>query len=165
MYIKKNNAKGNIQMKNTQVSSMSFKKLDKLGRLVIPKSIIKNLGLINNQSKLSVFTMDNKIILRKINACHSTSYTNTGLTRKIDSVGRYVIPSEVRKAYGIKEQTTKIGIALDKDDIILTIDNRSDSLAINEVLKIIEIHQESEKSKEAQLSILQLKKNILDAFV
>lgn len=43
----------------------------------------------------------------------------TGIIRSIDSVGRFVLPSEVREIFGIKDPGSKLEVFVDKDSIIL----------------------------------------------
>jgi transcriptional pleiotropic regulator of transition state genes len=43
----------------------------------------------------------------------------TGMNRKVDDLGRIVIPAEIRKAFGIREGD-HLDIAVDGDHIVLT---------------------------------------------
>lgn len=43
----------------------------------------------------------------------------TGMNRKVDDLGRVVIPAEIRKAFGIREGD-HLDIAVDGDHIVLT---------------------------------------------
>lgn len=49
---------------------------------------------------------------------------NTGMSRKVDDLGRLVIPAEMRKTFGIKEGDL-LDIAVEGDRILLT--KREDS--------------------------------------
>jgi transcriptional pleiotropic regulator of transition state genes len=44
---------------------------------------------------------------------------NTGMNRKVDDLGRVVIPAEIRKAFGIREGD-HLDIAVEGDHIVLT---------------------------------------------
>ncbi|NFI95613.1 AbrB/MazE/SpoVT family DNA-binding domain-containing protein [Clostridium botulinum] len=43
----------------------------------------------------------------------------TGITRKVDDLGRITIPKEIRKVFGIKENETPLEIFTDEGNIIL----------------------------------------------
>ncbi len=44
---------------------------------------------------------------------------NTGIVRKIDSLGRIVLPKELRKALNIKDNETPLEIYTEGEEIIL----------------------------------------------
>lgn len=44
---------------------------------------------------------------------------STGMSRKVDDLGRIVIPAEMRKSFGIREGD-QLDISVDEDSIILT---------------------------------------------
>lgn len=56
---------------------------------------------------------------------------STGIVRKIDELGRYIVPAELRRNLGIKNQTpgknggTRLEISLDGDKIVMDIANKS----------------------------------------
>lgn len=43
----------------------------------------------------------------------------TGIVRKVDSVGRFVLPAELREVFGIKESGGALELFVDNDTIIL----------------------------------------------
>lgn len=44
---------------------------------------------------------------------------STGIVRNVDSVGRIVLPAELREVFGIKESGGQLEFFVDKDTIIL----------------------------------------------
>lgn len=68
-----------------------YREIDDLGRFVIPKEIVKNLGITPKQY-VDIYTEDEFIVLNPIKDDESVS----GLTRRLDSLNRLVIPAEVR---------------------------------------------------------------------
>ena len=43
----------------------------------------------------------------------------TGIIRTIDNVGRFVLPSEVREIFGVRDPGSKLEVFVDNDSIIL----------------------------------------------
>lgn len=67
------------------------REIDDLGRFVIPNEIVRTLGIAKKQY-IDIYTEDEFIVLNPIKDDESVS----GLTRRLDSLNRLVIPAEVR---------------------------------------------------------------------
>lgn len=98
-------------MKNTGI----IKKVDELGRFVIPSKLRKTLEIYTG-CQFEVYTDDDYIILKKYN---NEGKRNEGaILRLVDELGRLVIPKEIRESYRIYEKTG-LEIYLEEDTIIL----------------------------------------------
>ena len=73
-----------------------YKELDDLGRFVIPKEIVRNLGITPKQY-VDIYTEDEFIVINPISDDESVA----GLTRRLDSLNRLVIPIEARSMLDI----------------------------------------------------------------
>ena len=73
--------------------------VDQLGRIVIPKDIRDNCGVIERQS-LFVFFSKSALILKLSDVDFEDYYK---AERKVDVLGRVVLPIEMRKMLNIKE--------------------------------------------------------------
>lgn len=91
-------------------STGNVRKLDMLGRIVIPK-YIRNEMQLNYGSEVEVSFNGNYI---KINKKRDSNIE----TRKIDVLGRIVIPSSIRKLLNIKEYDL-VEILIDEDTLLL----------------------------------------------
>jgi transcriptional pleiotropic regulator of transition state genes len=88
------------------------RKIDELGRIVLPKELRRSLGL---QSKASVeihINEQNQIVITKDDG------TLTGIIRHIDDLGRIVVPTETRQLLNINEGDG-FEILVDEKSIIL----------------------------------------------
>jgi len=74
-------------------SNFIIRKIDDLGRIVIPRDKRKENG-IAIKDKFVVNTKDREIILRKINQDESSSENQ--ITRSIDELGRIALPKSIR---------------------------------------------------------------------
>lgn len=90
-----------------------IKTIDNLGRILIQKEIRENLKL-NYNDKMNIYLENNNIVIEKY---IEDEETNT-LIRRIDELGRVVIPIEIRNRLGIIEKD-KFEIYVDKNKIIL----------------------------------------------
>lgn len=81
----------------------------------------------------------------------------TGIIRRIDDLGRVVIPKEIRKSLLLKE-----GDALEifiSDDEIIFVPYRADKKLENEISRIVEAYGEDElDNKKYQKAISELKR-------
>ena len=73
-----------------------YREIDDLGRFVIPKEIVKNLGITPKQY-VDIYTEDEFIVINPIADDESVA----GLTRRLDSLNRLVIPIEARNMLDI----------------------------------------------------------------
>ena len=92
-----------------------IRRIDDLGRLVFPIEIRKILG-INEGDKIEIYVAENKIVCRKYTG--GEGELNTGVVRPVDSLGRTVIPMELRKMLALP-QRAQMQIFIDADAIIL----------------------------------------------
>lgn len=97
-------------MKSTGV----VRKIDQLGRIVIPKELRRTFNLVENKDTLEIHVEDNKVILRKFDEKEIT-----GISRGIDQLGRIVLPIELRRKLGIIEERDSLEFFVDNDSIIL----------------------------------------------
>jgi len=98
-------------MKSTGI----VRRIDDLGRLVFPIEIRRVLD-INEGDKVEIYVIDNKIVCKKYIAANDR--LNTSIVRPLDSLGRTVIPMEVRKLLALPPKA-KMQIFIDGDAIIL----------------------------------------------
>lgn len=96
-------------LKNTGI----IKLVDELGRIVIPIEIRKNLK-IKEKDKMNIYLENHNIVIEK----YIKDEENNTLTRRVDELGRVVIPIEIRYRLGIKEKD-KFEIYVDNNKIIL----------------------------------------------
>lgn len=98
------------------------KRCDNLGRVVIPKEIVKSLSFEEGQ-KVDVYICEQGICIKRVIREENVF----GLIKSIDKLNRIVIPKSIRKKTNINEETY-FNIFLDKDIIILTFLKNSCSL-------------------------------------
>lgn len=84
-------------MKNTGV----IRRLDELGRIVIPSTLRKDLGL-ETGTKLEIYVQDDFISLIKYD---DTENNHMSLTRSVDELGRIVLPMSIRDKYDLIYKT------------------------------------------------------------
>ncbi len=75
------------------------RKIDDLGRIVIPKELRRTLKIQENDP-LKIFIEDKYIAIKK-NTLNETE--SIGIVRRMDELGRIVIPKELRKTLKIRE--------------------------------------------------------------
>lgn len=80
-------------MKSTGI----VRRMDDLGRIIIPKQICRLYGLSENSS-LIVFAENNMVGMSKYDPSK-----DVGIVRKIDDLQRVIIPKEIRRFLGIVE--------------------------------------------------------------
>lgn len=90
-----------------------IRKVDELGRIVIPIELRSKFGLVEN-TQIEIFYIKDKIILKK----YHQDCVSCGIIRKLDELGRVVIPVELREKFKIFEKDP-IEIFVEKDTIIL----------------------------------------------
>lgn len=83
-------------MKSTGIT----RKLDELGRIVIPKELRKTLNF-NERDALEIFTDNDKVILRKYEASKACAVTGTVSDDNIEVAGKYYSPEGLAQIYDV----------------------------------------------------------------
>lgn len=86
------------------------RRMDDLGRVVIPKEIRRRLELVEKESKLDIFVDRDFIVL--------STKQNGGISRGLDELGRVVIPVELRRTMNLEEREA-LQIFTEGEDIYL----------------------------------------------
>lgn len=108
-------------MKSTGIT----RKIDELGRVVIPKEIRRNLGIRDGES-LEIFTDEDSIILKKHSQIEKYEEMGSKLCELINSVFKVnVIVTDREKVVAASENKEIMGKMLNKD-LIYLIDNREE---------------------------------------
>lgn len=92
------------------------RRIDGVGRLVIPIEIIRN-NDISTSRPFEIFIKEDSIVLKYYSENANTDEI-TGVTRKLDTLGRLVIPMEIRRGLGLKAKTY-VTFFLDEKNIII----------------------------------------------
>lgn len=98
-------------MKSTGI----VRKVDQLGRIVIPKELRRTLQIVEIEDSLEIFVENNTIVLTKYND-NSDIY---GVIRRVDQLGRIVLPIELRRKLDILVEKDSLEIYIDGNSIIL----------------------------------------------
>lgn len=98
-------------MKSTGI----VRKIDQLGRIVIPKELRRALKIVEIEDSLEIYLEDGAIVLVKINCEEDAS----GFSRKVDQLGRIVLPVELRRNLDIVEEKDALEIFIEDNKIIL----------------------------------------------
>ena len=108
-------------MKSTGVT----RKIDDLGRIVIPKEIRKNLGIRDGES-LEIFTEEDNIILKKHSEIQKFEELSASLSELIETTFKInVIITDRQKVIATNLDKDLINKDIDKD-LIYLIDNREE---------------------------------------
>ncbi len=91
------------------------RRIDDLGRLVFPIEIRRILDIVHGD-KVEIYVTDNKIVCKKY--IEDAVHPATSVVRPVDSLGRTVIPMEVRKMLSLPVKAA-MQIFVDGDGIIL----------------------------------------------
>lgn len=98
-------------MKSTGI----VRKVDQLGRVVLPKELRKTLNIQEIEDFLEIYVEDNRIILKK----YEEDAATTGMVRRVDQLGRIVLPIELRRNMDIAEEKDALEIFVDGEKIVL----------------------------------------------
>lgn len=98
-------------MKSTGI----VRKVDQLGRVVLPKELRKTLNIKEVEDSLEIYVEDNRIVLKKYDANEGVS----GIVRRVDQLGRIVLPIELRRNMNIAEEKDSLEIFVDQNKIVL----------------------------------------------
>lgn len=90
-----------------------IKKVDELGRIQIPLEIREKVNFLE-KDKIDVYIKNNMIILEK----NHDENEIKGIIRRVDELGRIVLPIEVREKLNI-EENNELEICLEGNTIIL----------------------------------------------
>ena len=116
-------------MKSTGVT----RKIDDLGRIVIPKEIRKNLGIRDGES-LEIFTEEDSIILKKHSEIEKFEDLGKKLSELIENIFKIdVIITDREKVIASTKSDVLIDQLLD-DELIYLIDNREEYVGRKEIL-------------------------------
>ncbi|MCI9626911.1 MAG: AbrB/MazE/SpoVT family DNA-binding domain-containing protein [Clostridia bacterium] len=98
-------------MKSTGI----VRKVDQLGRVVLPKELRKTLNIKEVEDSLEIYVEDNRIVLKKYDENEGIS----GIVRRVDQLGRIVLPIELRRNMNIAEEKDSLEIFVDQNKIVL----------------------------------------------
>ncbi len=98
-------------MKSTGI----VRKVDQLGRVVLPKELRKTLNIKEVEDSLEIYVEDNRIVLKKYDEFEGIS----GIVRRVDQLGRIVLPIELRRNMNIAEEKDSLEIFVDQNKIVL----------------------------------------------
>ena len=98
-------------MKSTGI----VRRVDQLGRIVIPKELRKSLDIKEIYDALEIYVENSSIVLKKI----QNDENSTGLCRKVDQLGRIVLPIELRRNLDIVEEKDALEIFIEDKNIYL----------------------------------------------
>lgn len=98
-------------MKSTGI----VRKVDQLGRIVLPKELRKTLKIAEMVDSLEIYVENGTIALKK----YFPESGISGIIRRVDQLGRIVLPIELRRHLDITEEKDSLEIFIDNDIIIL----------------------------------------------
>ncbi|MFA7636836.1 MAG: AbrB/MazE/SpoVT family DNA-binding domain-containing protein [Monoglobales bacterium] len=98
-------------MKSTGI----VRRIDQLGRIVVPKELRRALNIVEVKDLLEIYLENGSIILEKI----KTNQSSGRVSRKVDQLGRIVLPVELRRNVDIVEEKDSLEIFIDGEKIIL----------------------------------------------
>ncbi len=98
-------------MKSTGI----VRKVDQLGRIVIPKELRKTLGISEGYDSMEIYIENSNIFLVKYDETDESS----GVARGVDQLGRIVLPIELRRILDIEEERDSLEIFTEENKIIL----------------------------------------------
>ena len=98
-------------MKSTGI----VRKIDQLGRIVIPKELRKALNIVEEKDSLEIYVEDEQVVLKKC----KEGLVVSGVSRKVDQLGRIVLPIELRRNLDIAEEKDSLEIFIEDETIYL----------------------------------------------
>lgn len=98
-------------MKSTGI----VRKVDQLGRIVIPKELRRTLQIVEIEDSLEIFVENDTIVLKKYNE-NADIY---GVIRRVDQLGRIVLPIELRRKLDILVEKDSLEIYVEGNSVIL----------------------------------------------
>lgn len=98
-------------MKSTGI----VRRVDQLGRIVVPKEIRKNLDIVEVVDSMEIYLEDGMIVFKKFDG----NVAAAGIVRRVDQLGRVVLPIELRRMLNIVEERDALEIFIDNGAILL----------------------------------------------
>lgn len=98
-------------MKSTGI----VRRVDQLGRIVVPKEIRKNLNIVEVVDSMEIYLEDGMIVFKKFDG----NVAAAGIVRRVDQLGRVVLPIELRRMLNIVEEKDALEIFIDDGAILL----------------------------------------------
>ncbi len=89
------------------------RKIDELGRIVLPKELRRTFD-IQERDPVEIYVVEDKIMIKKFVEGNAVS----GIVRKIDELGRVVLPMETRKMFDIVSEDA-FEVNVENDNITL----------------------------------------------
>ncbi len=98
-------------MKDTGV----YRAVDEFGRFVIPKELRKMIGIEDDKDSADLYLVGNKLYCIK----QGSNNTDVCISRKIDRLGRIVIPKGILKTLNFDIESDRFHIFTEKNKVIL----------------------------------------------
>jgi len=98
-------------MKSTGI----VRKVDQLGRIVIPKELRRTLQIVEIEDSLEIFVENDTIVLKK----YDENADIYGVIRRVDQLGRIVLPIELRRKLDILVEKDSLEIYVEGNSVIL----------------------------------------------
>ncbi len=98
-------------MKNTGI----YRAVDEFGRFVIPKELRKVIGIVDDEDSADLYLVKEKLYCVK----QGSNKTDACVSRKIDRLGRIVIPKEILKTLNFDNKTDRFNILTEGTKVIL----------------------------------------------
>lgn len=102
---------GGNKMKSTGI----VRRVDQLGRIVVPKEIRKNLNIVEAVDCMEIYLEDGMIVFKKFDGNVNTA----GIVRRVDQLGRVVLPIELRRMLNIVEERDALEIFVADGSVLL----------------------------------------------
>lgn len=98
-------------MKSTGI----VRRIDQLGRIVVPKEIRRAFNIVEIKDSLEIYLENGTIVLEKI----KPGQVSGGVSRKVDQLGRIVLPVELRRNIDLIEEKDSLEVFIEDERIIL----------------------------------------------
>lgn len=98
-------------MKDTGI----YRAVDEFGRFVIPKELRNHIGIKDDKDSADLYLVKNKLYCIK----HGSNKKDACVARKIDRLGRIVIPKEILKTLNFDIETDRFQIFTEGNTVIL----------------------------------------------
>lgn len=98
-------------MKDTGI----YRAVDEFGRFVIPKEIRKVIGIVDDEDSADLYLVKDKLYCVK----QGSNKTDACVSRKIDRLGRIVIPKGILKTLNFDIKTDRFHILTEDNKVVL----------------------------------------------
>ena len=98
-------------MKDTGI----YRAVDEFGRFVIPKEIRKVIGIVDDEDSADLYLVKDKLYCVK----QGSNKTDACVSRKIDRLGRIVIPKGILKTLNFDIDTDRFNIQTEGNKVVL----------------------------------------------